>query len=307
MLTRRLSWLLAALCSLVFLAVYQKWLAWLVTGAVFLVPLFSLVISLPAMLTTKLILDLPGRVEQGQPLELCFFSKGPFPAPPWRCRIEVHQPLCAKQYRLRPGDLLLNRHCGEVRCQLKRMRICDYLGIFSLPIRGIREYRVLVMPKPVPISDRQVVSTEKIGTWKPKPGGLGENHELRLYRPGDSIRQIHWKLSAKTSKLILREPMVPDPGRMLVRLILRGEPEKLDRMLGRTLWLGQQLVEQGLPFQLQCLTGDGILSFPIADLPQLKAGMERLLSCKPADQTACLSQAETAFWQYEVGGEPDEA
>ncbi|MBR2633811.1 MAG: DUF58 domain-containing protein, partial [Lentisphaeria bacterium] len=43
---------------------------------------------------------------------------------------------------------------------------------------------------------------------RPKPGGgYGENYEIRQYRPGDNLNQIHWKLSAKVGDLMLREPM----------------------------------------------------------------------------------------------------
>lgn len=307
MLTRRLSWLLSALCSLVFLALYQRWLAWLVTGAVFLVPLFSLLVSLPAMLGARLTLKLPDRVELDHSLELSFACKSILPVPPWRCRVEVIHGLTGERYKLRPGDLLLNRHCGAVRCKLKRVKICDYLGIFSLPLRGQREYQVLVMPRPVPLPAGEVLRTEKISTWKPKAGGFGENHELRAYRPGDSIRQIHWKLSAKTGSLILREPMIPDPGQMLIRLELRGNPEELDRKLGRTLWLGQQLLDQNLVFQLQGLTGEGTLSFPVSNASQLKQAINGLLIASPADDGSHLDEAGPTFWQYHIGGEPDEA
>ena len=49
--------------------------------------------------------------------------------------------------------------------------------------------------------------------WKPKSGGVcRRNHELRLYRPGDSLNQVHWKLTAKTGKWMIRQPMEPQRG-----------------------------------------------------------------------------------------------
>jgi hypothetical protein len=83
--------------------------------------------------------------------------------------------------------------------------------------------------------------------WKPKPGGgFAENHEIRLYRPGDKMNQIHWKLSSKMNKLMVREAMEPVQDRVLVEMILRGTPEELDRKFGRLLWTGNYLLEQGL-------------------------------------------------------------
>lgn len=307
MAVHRLSWLLSILCSLVFLALYQRWLAWLVLGAVLLVPIFSLLISLPAMLGAKLSLTLPERVNRNQSVQLCFECRGFLPPPIWGCAVEVTHVLSGRRYRLRPGDLLLNRHCGQLKCTLKRVKICDYLGIFSIPLRGQREYGLTVMPTPVPLRPEQVLRMEKITTWKPKAGGFAENHELRLYRPGDSVRQIHWKLSAKTGKLILREPMVPDPGRVLVRLKLRGTGRQLDRMLGRLLWLGQQLLEEGISFELQCLTGCGIEQGKIENHEHLHQWMDRLLRGEPARESSAFNRAEIATRVYDIGGEPDES
>lgn len=306
MAVQRLSWLLSVLCSLVFLVLYQRWLAWLMMGAILLIPLLSLLISLPAMLCARLSLDLPEEIGQGEPLAFSFTCKGPLPPPSWRCRVEVTHILSGERKRLRPRDLLLNRHCGQMICRLKRVRVCDYLGIFALPLRGQREYRYMVQPAPLPMPSEQVLRMEKICTWKPKAGGFAENHDLRLYRSGDSVRQIHWKLSAKTGKLIIREPLVPAPGRVLVRLELRGTAEQLDRILGRVLWLGTQLVEEGIPFELQQLTGNGFETFKIENPQQLRRRMERLLCSGPALEGSVFDRAENATRIYDIGGEPDE-
>ena len=38
---------------------------------------------------------------------------------------------------------------------------------------------------------------------------LAEVYALREYAPGDSLRQMHWKLSSKLDKLVVREPSLP--------------------------------------------------------------------------------------------------
>ena len=61
----RIIWLLSWLGSLAFLIIYQQWLAWLMLGAVLLIPLFSLLISGYAMLTARLEASAPGRLTAG--------------------------------------------------------------------------------------------------------------------------------------------------------------------------------------------------------------------------------------------------
>ena len=36
---------------------------------------------------------------------------------------------------------------------------------------------------------------------------LGGSYELREYRDGDTLKQVHWKLSAKLDRLMVREPL----------------------------------------------------------------------------------------------------
>lgn len=36
---------------------------------------------------------------------------------------------------------------------------------------------------------------------------LGGNYDVREYREGDSLKQVHWKLSAKLNRLLIREPL----------------------------------------------------------------------------------------------------
>ena len=165
---------------------------------------------------------------------------------------------------------------------------------------------MVVEPKPVPIPHSEEADADAAFAWKPKNGGFSENHELRLYAPGDNLRQIHWKLSAKTGKLIIREPMEPDPGRVLVSLVLKGEGDELERLLGRTLWLGRRLIEQQIPFELLSRTGDGIRRARVNNLQALDVAMEELLSSTTVKDELPALPAEAFTHQYILGGEPDE-
>ena len=42
-----------------------------------------------------------------------------------------------------------------------------------------------------------------------KGSDYSETFQLREYVPGDSIKQIHWKLSEKLDKLVVREASLP--------------------------------------------------------------------------------------------------
>lgn len=306
MIKHRIIWLLSWLGSLAFLIFYQQWLAWLILGAVLLVPLFSLLISLPSMLTARLETFSPGRVTVGTPALLTFRCTCKGITPQWSCRVLVIHGITGKRRRLRPGDQLPTDRSGVLHCRLIRVRVYDRLGLFSLPLRSRKTLKMVVEPKPIPIAHQEQADADAAFSWKPKNGGFSENHELRLYAPGDNLRQIHWKLTAKTGKLIIREPMEPDPGKVLVQLSLKGTPDELERLLGRALWLGRRLVEQHIPFELLSLTGDGVRRAMVHSLQTLELAMDELLSSSPIQEGTPDVPAEAFTQQYTLGGEPDE-
>lgn len=306
MIKQRIIWLLCWLGSLAFVLFYQQWLSWLMLGAVLLVPLFSLVVSLPAMLTARLEPLCPGRITVGTPVILNFRCTGKGITSQWGCRVLVTHSITGQRKRLRPGAFVPTDRSGILLCTLTRARVCDYLGLFSLPLRGQRKFRVVVEPKPIPIPNKEDADADSVFAWRPKNGGFSENHELRLYAPGDSLRLIHWKLTAKTGKLIVREPMIPDPGKVLVKLTLKGNARELERLLGRTLWLGQRLTEQQIPFDLLSLTGDGVRRAAVSSAQSLELAMDELLGSTPVEAGTVPVPAEAFTRQYTLGGEPDE-
>ncbi len=85
----------------------------------------------------------------------------------------------------------------------------DPLGLFKSFFTVSNHQRILVLPKRYSLSQLNLP-----GTRKHHPGGvalassIGNSDEfvsLRDYRPGDPMRQIHWKSWAKAGKLIIKE------------------------------------------------------------------------------------------------------
>lgn len=303
---RRIIYLLTCLGCFVFVYFYQQWFAWLALAAILCLPLFSLLMSLPAMLTARVVMDAPERVPVGTPVEITLRCRSVLPTPLWRCKVLVERSITAEKWRTL-DDTLPTEHCGQLVCTIKKAKVFDYLGLFSLPLRGQKQCGVLVQPKPVAMEDLPDLNRDLCCVWRPKWGGFAENHELRLYRPGDSVQQIHWKLSAKTGQLILREPMIPEPGRVLLRLDLKGTPQELDRMLGRLLWLGEQLLEMNISFEIQCMTGIGLESLTVTSPEEFQAALDTLLGKPCAGEGTVRDRIEPAAWICDIGGGPDDA
>ena len=71
--------------------------------------------------------------------------------------------------------------------------------------------------------------------------------ELREYRPGDPMRTVHWKVSAKTDDLIVREPQEALNRRALVSYTMSAERDDADRTLDSLAWVSSELLRMEIP------------------------------------------------------------
>lgn len=291
----------------VFYWAYQEWFSWFALIGVLCLPVAALLMSLPAMLSLKLRARIPAFLPVGavQPLELGVLC--PLPAPVFRCRIRVTRMTTGESWLLKQGQNLPAEHCGQLVCRPEKARVYDYLGLFRLKIQKKQAVSVIVRPEPVPMQAPPELERYAATARRPKAGGgFSENHELRLYRPGDNLNQVHWKLSAKMGKYIVREAMEPEKGRVLLEMELRGTPEELDRKFGKLLWLSGHLLQKGMGHELRALTGKGVRCLAVADEKDLEKAMDTLL-CAPAAAGDARLEPVAASWQYRIGGGEDEA
>lgn len=294
-------------CGIFYIA-YGQWLSFLILMCVVGLPWLSLLLSILPMVSFRVSPSGPEILETGESGELWLLGSCVYPMPPFRGRLALRHCFTGKTHRYREGLQSFTAHCGGYTVTAEKVRICDYLGLFALPVWKKDTKTILIRPRPVAVPVTEELHRHIARRWKPKfGGGYAENHELRLYRPGDSLNQVHWKLSAKTGSLILREPMEPEKETRLLTLNLRGTPEELDRKLGRLLWLGGYLLERETAFEIRALTGSGILHFSVSTRQELETALDTLL-CQPLTAGGDIRQMEyAACWRLHLGGEPDEA
>ncbi len=297
---RRTLWLSVQVLCVVFYWAYREWLSWLLLMAAVWLPWLSLAVSLPAMLTAQMKIKAPRLAEMGSQAQARALGYGRLPLPRFRAKLLVRHGYTGEERAL--TDALPTDHCGCLQIRVKRVWLQDYMGLFRLPRRSPARGQVLVRPKPVPMENLPELKGYKIQSFRPKRGGgFSENHELRLYRPGDELRQIHWKLSAKTGKLLLREPIEPMRGLAVVSLTLSGTPEVLDRKLGQLLWVSRKLLLRQMPHRIHCATGRGVAAFSVSSEGELMAAMDALLVA-PLAQAEQEAQYPNASWRCHIGG-----
>ena len=281
-------------------------ITWYLFSMTLWLPLLSLGVSLLPMLLSRPKLLCPTAIPMGAEAGAGIRVINKFPQPPYRCRLQLKHTLTGLQHPFLDGGRLPTEHCGKLLLQCDRFWVYDYLGLFRLALPRPEQRSILVRPKSIPVTITGAMQRGFATDYRPKPGGgFAENHELRLYRPGDGLNQIHWKLTAKTGKLMVREAMIPRTGSFLLTLTLSGTAQELDRKLGRLLWLGQYLLSKSMPLRLRATTGDGVLPLQAATEAELFHAIDQLLS---APATVCEeAPSGGAGGHYHIGGESVEA
>ena len=306
MLGRRIGYLFGVVSCFVFFVFYKEWFSWLLLMGCLWLPLWSLLISLPAICTAKFSVHAPEEVRAGMPARAGLGVDCFFPQPPHKCVLRIHNRLTDEKYVGKPGELIPTDHCGQVIMECRRLWVYDYLGLWRFSKKVQMEQAVFVLPRPLP--DRQIPAPEQmpVRSWKIKPGGgVAENYDLRPYRPGDELRQIHWKVSAKLGSLVYREALEPAQKQVVLTLTLSGTPEELDRKLGRVCGVSGQLLGQGAPHVIYCRTASGMMTLEVTDRKSQEEALRSLLTGKPTQGEADMTIRD-ALWQCRIGGGPDE-
>ena len=263
---RRILYALVLLCALMGQLLDVGYLFHFLFFAVLWLPALGLAVSLPAMLGCRAELSVKNpQVRRGGEaawtLQLTGRSRLPLARSAGRLQLENRTTGRRLRYRLSmrraiPGGgrswHVDTSHCGLVECRVDRLRVCDCLGLIALPVKAPPVGRLLVCP--LPADPGRLELPEGIGRPTPVPRGKsasGEDYELRPFREGDSLRAVHWKMSAKRDGLITREP--PEDTRPLPVLTFDhcGPLAQVDRALDRLEGYSMALLAMERPHEVR--------------------------------------------------------
>lgn len=309
-----LVYLLGLAGALAFRVFYYGWYGWFLLVVVVCLPLFSFLVSLPAMVRVRIRVELPEHCLRNTPTYVTLrASNGFLPMPRCRFRLRLRHRMTGRTVLLKQRALghdswyvpVETDHCGVLECSAERGWVYDYLGLFRLPVRAGEPVELMIHPEPKAPEHLPNLTQFLARRRQPKPGGgFSEEHELRDYRPGDSLRDMHWKLSVKTDRLIVREAQEPVRERNLLTLDLRGEPEQVDATLEQLLWLSQWLLEHDTEHQVIWIDPADcqLAAVTVKTAEDLDALLERLLRSSLREDTPSVARRRfrSASWRYHI-------
>ena len=181
-------------------------------------------------------------------------------------------------------------HCGRVDLNVRRVQVLDTLGLFALnvsPKNGATPAgSVYVLPELQSRSiqtdeaadlglDSAHYSTQKAG------GDPSEIFQLRDYREGDPRHSVHWKLSSRMNRLIVREFGLPLNPSLHFLLELREDstPDAAEAMIGTMLAFSEYLMAREITHSISWISEEGgLCTMPVTGPEALASVLHDLLA-----------------------------
>ncbi len=151
-----------------------------------------------------------------------------------------------------------------VGCRLSGVKLCDSFGVLAVPIKISKEQVELLA---APSSKTEAIKPGAYSHPSPdsdvfsdttKGDDRSQVFELRDYREGDDLRNVHWPLSTKRDTLTVKEFSRPidENVRVLIEtaasaeLSVEEKKQLADRLLSAFMQLSLQLLENGQQFNV---------------------------------------------------------
>lgn len=145
------------------------------------------------------------------------------------------------------------KHCGTLEVKLTDAAVSDWFGLWRFPVAEPERKTVTVHPDLYPVritdsdrpGDRSADLREQLLKSSPDSSVYGD---IREYVPGDPVRQIHWKLSEKTDRLLIREQAHSSEKRIRLLLDIFGSgalPERISDAAEALLSASRSLAGEG--------------------------------------------------------------
>lgn len=154
---------------------------------------------------------------------------------------------------------------GCYQTKLLEIATYDFLQLFYFSRPCSTQTEVQIMPVSTgEISYHSTIYGEGFDEYEETSlkGNVSSNvTDVREYRPGDRLQKIHWKLSAKSDDLMVKENEATTSNRFFLLTELYSpkvlpsdskDPDLLDKTIDYAFMLGKELLQAGESFFLSC-------------------------------------------------------
>lgn len=195
-----------------------------------------------------------------------------------------------------------SRYAGKTEISIPQVIVYDFLGIFRKAFSPDVKCSIYVTPETflssVDISSRNAPNMDSDYYSDTRKGfDSGETFAIREYVPGDSTKFIHWKLSSKLDKVLIRELGFPIQNSILILLETgwtdsRPSASAIDAMIEAFISISHSLCENGMEHHMCWYdhSQSRLFDYEITDREGIQELMKEVLSAPAArDEVSVIS------------------
>ena len=193
------------------------------------------------------------------------------------------------------------RHCGRICLEITGVTVFDLFGLVKRRRSCQAKAAFTVLPdlfEPEVVPESSAVSLPDSDTYSAdRPGSdPGETFAVREYAPGDPLRTIHWKLSEKTDRLMVREFGLPVVNEVLLLLETAGTKDAAvqDAVTEVFASLSAALLARGCAHQAGWQGADDALCLQTLAQPEELGPMLEELLCLPPREDGSVARCFSA-------------
>ena len=272
MIGMKISWFVLEAMLLVLFAWFGSAAALALAVLLVLLPLAALAVN--CQICKKLHIRLEGmgnlRKNEEGTVWIVLENRTAFPAFWVACKVLARNQLNGETMTLRVNGMIPGKgecrlpvdicsgYCGRIRVSLKQVAVYDCFALLGIRRKMDVATHVTVQPDMFEVQLsllNQISGADESDIYsQERPGDdLTETYQIREYVPGDSPRQIHWKLSGKFDRLIVRDPAMPIIRSVLVfweRTGDSGDRERIDAQAEAIVSICRSLLDQVIQFSV---------------------------------------------------------
>ena len=251
--------------TFIFFLCYKMWVSWFCLIVILLVPFLALLLCVIASQTMTYEVECPTDAPVGVPLYIRITINGTASYFAF-CRINAevtdHMAGTKKKLALIIHDKGTSKipvdtsHCGSFTYKMPKIDVYDLFGFFHFSKTINKDKEILVMPVPAMPEVMPDMFGFKAKNLRKAKQPHTEIYDIRDYQMGDPVKTIHWKMSAKKDKLLVKEPLEEYGGHSRVILKLTHDRYLMDLHLGQILFTSRFFIEHETPHKIRIIPPD---------------------------------------------------
>ena len=287
---------ISLISTFIFFLFYKMWLSWYILIALLAIPVFALIVTIAASLTVKFSIVNPAVTVKGKPAFIKLSIEGIASAFSfYKVKMITTDHMAGTQEKkvivICDNGVtkipLETDHCGAYSYKLSKLKVYDLLGFFHFDQNINKDIELLVKPSPEMPGYMPDMYGFKAKNLRKSSKPNSEIYDIRDYQLGDPVKTIHWKMSAKKDKYLVKEPLEEYGGYSRVILKMTDDRDELDLHLGQILFTSKFFIDHEVAHIIRVIPPDSReVAFSIESNIDLERALHTILHMRIPEEAS---------------------